>query len=1428
MQDRGCFRMRTWCRAALVVVSALSLALQLHAGLFDGWDRKLTITHTNYAGATPLTNFPILVELSPDVPGLYYGDFSSPEGGDLRFSDAGEAIELAYEVDEWHPGGTSFLWVRVPVFTNATAIHAYWGNPGQTTAPAYTTNGAVWDSGYVGVWHMKEADGFPVDSAIVPADNSCTTGVSEATLAAARVGRGQDYRSRSLIDLGNPADFAGLANATAGFWYYKRSRGGGNHGTVFGTGSHDWGLRHHNTDSLDVRLLQSWVTGTGPLADGAWHFLTFTYDDAADRVEVFVNGDQVNSATTTSVWLNATHLVGSGTLLDRAVNGILDEVRYSRVTRSADWIQASFMTSASNSLFGTYGFVEEPGRDPDLPSVHTLPADAVMETTATLNGVLVSTGTAVTTVSLCWGPEDGGTNVGQWAHVDTFPGAAAEGHFATNVTGLIPGTIYYCRFRAVNAHGETWAPASSRFVTPGPPIVDNLGATPEIGYAFLNGTVLTNGAPTHATLYWGDSDGGTNALAWATARTWTNSIAGAFAADTRADVTNIQWGTDFTGRDVGTFGLAGSAVQTNGGWQVTGSGRDIWESPDGFHYASRPVYGDFDVFCRVGSFVGGNHDNRKAGIMLRESFDGGGRHVSVFRTPTNGSHVIRFSRRSTVGANPASEGPGNATNEYYWVRLKRGGDHFSGYWAEDSNGVASAWNQIGGNVQVGLEEACSLGLVVSSHDNTQLTTVMFDGLTGTVPAPRRLLYGVPYYYRCYATNSHGARWADATEPFVTAAPPGIGVTNGTVSGVAAGSVTLDGTLQAPESVFDVAMVWGVTDAGVDVGSWANTNLVGSYTNVGPAALVATLGGLAQGTWYGTFVGINAATNMVARPSFSFQPLGAPVVSNEPAENVTDSTVTLNGTLAAGGKADLAAYYGLIDGGEDAGSWTASVAVTNILAPASVAADASGLAANGVYYNRWYATNSAGEDWADTARVFTTAVATAAISGFEAWEGDGGFAVAQFPVTLSAPSATPVSFDFTTVDGTATAGADYVATNGTLTIPVGETGGSIDVQLIADEAHENGIESFQLLLDTPVDCMLSSTRAVGSIRDDDVDEVMKAWAYRMKITFSEYRGAETLTNFPALVTFEPGMPGFAYGQFASETGGDLRFTDGDVAMMLSHEIETWNRTGTSCVWVKLPELSGSNTVIWAYWGNAETGMPSAADTALTWGEEFLGVYHLHADADDSTANANHGVDMNGPVRLAGIAGNGIDVSGGAHVNIGGGARWDRIDRDHDDRFTLSAWVNPDSNADQSIFGRFGTQFLVWLDNGGGLVNYVIYDSGGPRTLEGTGAAATLNAWQHVVATGDGVTLRMYVNGVFGSASEGDYTLEPDAQGISLGTTQGGNPARPLDGTLDEARIAAACRSADWIMAEYRNVAEHETFVTYDAAVALYPGTLLLVR
>ena len=92
-------------------------------------------------------------------------------------------------------------------------------------------------------------------------------------------------------------------------------------------------------------------------------------------------------------------------------------------------------------------------------------ASGIMTNSAVLNGTLASVGSAPAAVWVFWGTSDGITNKGNWAHADSFgvnvgtPPVA----YATNVTGLSPGTTYYYRYYASNAVGEAWADSSASF-----------------------------------------------------------------------------------------------------------------------------------------------------------------------------------------------------------------------------------------------------------------------------------------------------------------------------------------------------------------------------------------------------------------------------------------------------------------------------------------------------------------------------------------------------------------------------------------------------------------------------------------------------------------------------------------------------------------------------------------------------------------------------------------------------------------------------------------------------------------------------------------------------------------------------------------------------------------------------------------------------
>ena len=100
------------------------------------------------------------------------------------------------------------------------------------------------------------------------------------------------------------------------------------------------------------------------------------------------------------------------------------------------------------------------------------------------------------------------------------------------------------------------------------------------------------------------------------------------------------------------------------------------------------------------------------------------------------------------------------------------------------------------------------------------------------------------------------------------------------------------------------------------------------------------------------------------------------------------------------------------------------------------------------------------------------------------EGDSTATVLTFTVSLSRTTQQPLTVVYNTEDGTATAGEDYTATSGTLTIPAQGRSATVTVQITNDEIDE-GSEYFSMVLSNPAEnTILSRAQATGTILDDD--------------------------------------------------------------------------------------------------------------------------------------------------------------------------------------------------------------------------------------------------------------------------------------------------------------------------------------------------------
>ncbi|MGD1088567.1 MAG: glycoside hydrolase family 2 TIM barrel-domain containing protein [Verrucomicrobiota bacterium] len=121
--------------------------------------------------------------------------------------------------------------------------------------------------------------------------------------------------------------------------------------------------------------------------------------------------------------------------------------------------------------------------------VTNLPAGNVQGTFATLNGQVVSIGSQTPTITLYYGPIDGGTNAVAWSHSVVL--GVQGGSFSYVITGLSTNTTYYYAAAASNVVGNVWATPSQSFTT----LATNAALAQQTQIQYLSGTDKNNTVP---------------------------------------------------------------------------------------------------------------------------------------------------------------------------------------------------------------------------------------------------------------------------------------------------------------------------------------------------------------------------------------------------------------------------------------------------------------------------------------------------------------------------------------------------------------------------------------------------------------------------------------------------------------------------------------------------------------------------------------------------------------------------------------------------------------------------------------------------------------------------------------------------------------------------------------------------------------------
>ncbi len=315
-----------------------------------------------------------------------------------------------------------------------------------------------------------------------------------------------------------------------------------------------------------------------------------------------------------------------------------------------------------------------------------------------------------------------------------------------------------------------------------------------------------------------------------------------------------------------------------------------------------------------------------------------------------------------------------------------------------------------------------------------------------------------------------------------------------------------------------------------------------------------------------------------------------------------------------------------------------------------------------------------------------------------------------------------------------------------------------------------------------------------------------WSKRQRITFDNTSRSENLLDFPVMIKLDPSSIDYS----ALQSGGqDLRFVDNGV--VLNYQIEQWNTSGTSIIWLRVPQIDASSSTdfVWMYYGNATA--PSGQNAAATWNSNYRAVFHYNdtsnASFSDSTSYGNAATPRDATGVTANVTGQvGSAVQLNAYKPL---YRTTDSGIPHKSAFTAEMWVRSSSSIPSwamylSDDGADNQPNASWPISAGPVVGGICLQANNGTCTQAPANSVVANAWNHIVVTHDGTTASIYVNGaVVASRSDAPFK-NLTSSGFTIFTAN-------IVALVDETRISTGARSAGWVSAVYQSESS-ASFVT----------------
>jgi len=366
-----------------VVGSGDSAHIQLSGGeegtwYDNNWSYRYKLSFNNSTHLENLTNFPVLVKLTASNFNFAH---AKSDGSDIRFTDSDGTTLLQYEISTWdNIGQEATIWVKVPqvdASSNTDFIFLYNGNPAATDAQDAN---ATWDGSFVLVQHLDPA-GANGDPAYVDSTAGGLTGTANnfagtpdsTTNYPGQIGKGvKPNNDDAYIDFGSNTTFNNLGSGSLTVEAWIKWDGVGSGNSIVNKGQPFWGdgdmpiyfgideptgvlyyIISETESTPDIIYAFNATTGVVPA--NTWIYVVGQINTNDDSVKLYINGvlqDSEPNTFTDEILSNEPLRIGTnmGGNLDGTVG--VDELRISDNARSADWINATYMSE--NNTFITF------------------------------------------------------------------------------------------------------------------------------------------------------------------------------------------------------------------------------------------------------------------------------------------------------------------------------------------------------------------------------------------------------------------------------------------------------------------------------------------------------------------------------------------------------------------------------------------------------------------------------------------------------------------------------------------------------------------------------------------------------------------------------------------------------------------------------------------------------------------------------------------------------------------------------------------------------------------------------------------------------------------------------------------------------------------------------------------------------------------